>query len=348
MENLFSIQSQNVFSVDHNGDLKVECTPLHHTHFCSFAHLDSPSYIPHSYNYRIYIGLCQLCDHINRILYTKRMFQKNSFRSSCTISAETWNYLELKLKGKIICKNYKVSKIGRLFLDNLSQHKKRFHEQSVSSIEIDTQESLQSIRRVSGCSFGVDVRVVPRLKDKVIGLGLDQHFNAVWPPRVVEMSLIVKNRQILKRKGSSQWYRVIPEESQWNFLLVIHVVMLIELHVVPIVLPELTNDDITSCSRKLDVIKILFDHTTSTVAISIVFTRMKVGGDIEYKHVLKSVSQNKMLSLINNIVINVGKRFLYEGRRWKVELIDGYIVYGSAVDGEGNIVVDKTNCTNNG
>ena len=70
VENSFCIQSQNIFSVDHNGDLKVECKALHHTHFCSFAHLDSPSYIPHSYNYRIYIGLCQLCDHINRIMHS--------------------------------------------------------------------------------------------------------------------------------------------------------------------------------------------------------------------------------------------------------------------------------------
>ena len=91
--------------------------------------------------------------------------------------------------------------------------------------------------------------------------------------------------------------------------------MPVGLPVVPIVLSELTNDDIASYSRKLDVIQIIFDHTTFTAAISIVFTRMKVGGDIECKHVLKSVSHNKILSVINNVVINVGKRFTYEGRR---------------------------------
>ena len=264
VENSFCIQSQNIFSVYHNGDLKVEYKVLHHAIFCSFAHHDSPSYISHSYNYRIYIGLCKLYDHINRILHTKRIFQKNGFRSSCTISAETWNYLELKLKGRTMCKNYKVSKVRRLFLDNLSQRKKRFHEQSVSSIEIDTQEILQSIRKLLGCSFGVGVRVVPRLKDKVIGLGIDQHLNAVWTPSVAEMNLIVKNRQILKKKGGSQWYGGVPEESLGD--------LPVELPIVPIVLPELTNDNIASCSRKLDVIQILFDHTTSTAAISIVFT----------------------------------------------------------------------------
>ena len=31
-----------------------------------------------------------------------------------------------------------------------------------------------------------------------------------------------------------------------------------------------------------------------------------------------------------------------------MELIDGNIVYGSAVDGDGNVVVDKNNCTNIG
>ena len=173
MENLFCIQSQNIFSVDHNSDLKVECKTLHHTIFCSFAHLDSPSYIPHSYNYRIYIGLCQLFDHINRIMYTKKMFQTNGFRSSCTINAETLNYLDLKLKGKTMCKNYKVSKVRKLFLDNLSQHKKRFHEQSVSSIGIDTQESLQSTKNELEFSFGVGVRIMSSLKDKVIVIGLD-------------------------------------------------------------------------------------------------------------------------------------------------------------------------------
>ena len=31
-----------------------------------------------------------------------------------------------------------------------------------------------------------------------------------------------------------------------------------------------------------------------------------------------------------------------------MDFIDRYIVYGSAVDGEGNIVVDKSDCTNIG
>ena len=113
-------------------------------------------------------------------------------------------------------------------------------------------------------------------------------------------------------------------------------------------LPKLTNNDIASCSKKLNVISIIFDHTTSTTAISIVFTRMKVVGDEESKHVMKSINHNKLLSVINNIVINVGKRFTYEGRRWQVEFLNGGIIYGFAVDGEGNIVVDKTNCSNIG
>ncbi len=124
------------------------------------------------------------------------------------------------------------------------------------------------------------------------------------------------------------------------------VVMPVELSVVPIVLPELTYDDIASCIMKLDVIQIIFDHTTSTAAISIVFTRMKVGGDIECMHVLKSISHNKMLSVINNVVIDVGKMFSYQERRWQVEFIDEVIVCGSAVDGDGNVVVDKINCIN--
>ena len=40
--------------------------------------------------------------------------------------------------------------------------------------------------------------------------------------------------------------------------------------------------------------------------------------------------------------------FTYEDRMWQVEFIDGDIVHGSAIDGEGNIVVDKINCTNIG
>ena len=61
---------------------------------------------------------------------------------------------------------------------------------------IDTQESLQSVRRVLGSSFGVGVRVVPRIKDKVIVLGVDQHLNAVWPPSVANLKVIMNNRQI--------------------------------------------------------------------------------------------------------------------------------------------------------
>ena len=69
--------------------------------------------------------------------------------------------------------------------------------------------------------------------------------------------------------------------------------MPVKFHVVSIMLSGLTNDDIASCRRKLDVIQIIFDHTTSTAAISIVFNHIKVGGDIECKHVLKSVSHIK-------------------------------------------------------
>ena len=351
VENSFSIDSQNMFCIDHNGDLKVECCTLNPYIFLSFAHLHSPSYFPHSYNYRIYIGLCQLCDHFNRILHTKRMFQKNGFRSSISLSVEVWKYLECRLKETTTVSNYEVSKVRRLFLDNLSQHKKRFHDQCVSRLVIDTQESLQSARRVLGSSFGVGVRVVPRIKDKVIVLGVDQHLNAVWPPSVANLKVIMQNRQILKRKGAKgieQGDGVVPGERSMGMVPDgMPVVLPVVLPVVPIVGP-MTNDDIASCSRKLDVIQITFDHTTSTAAISIVFTRMKVGGDIECMHVLKSISHNKMLSVINNVVIDVGKRFSYQERRWQVELIDGNIVYGSAVEGDGNIVVDKNNCTNIG
>ena len=100
-----------------------------------------------------------------------------------------------------------------------------------------------------GCSFGVGFRVILRLKDKVKVLGLDQHLNAVWPHSVAEMNLIMKNRHTWKRKdrkGSSQRYWVVPEESLGNLPDVMPVVMHVELHVVPNVLPELTNDDIAS------------------------------------------------------------------------------------------------------
>ena len=47
VENLFCIKIQNNFSVNYNGDLKVECWPIHYNLFFSFSHLNSPSYVPH-------------------------------------------------------------------------------------------------------------------------------------------------------------------------------------------------------------------------------------------------------------------------------------------------------------
>lgn len=49
----------------------------------------------------------------------------------------------------------------------------------------------------------------------------------------------------------------------------------------PVVLPDLpkstqTSDDITRCSRTLNVIQVIFDYTISTVTISIVFTCVKM------------------------------------------------------------------------
>lgn len=73
----------------------------------------------------------------------------------------------------------------------------------------------------------------------------------------------------------------------------------------------LTNDNIANCGKKIDVIEIIFDHITSTTAISIVFTCMKVDEKIECEYDLKSINRNKLFSIINNVVSTDGKYLYY-------------------------------------
>ena len=78
----------------------------------------------------------------------------------------------------------------------------------------------------------------------------------------------------------------------------------------------LTHDDIASCNRKLDVFQIICDHPISTIFMYIVFTCMKLDGDMECNHVLKSIQHNTLLFVINNVEITVGERFIQMGKRW--------------------------------
>ena len=54
----------------------------------------------------------------------------------------------------------------------------------------------------------------------------------------------------------------------------------------------LTDDEILSCGRKMDMIQMKFDHATLIVAVTVVFTRLIVSEDNLVIEIIKSIGHN--------------------------------------------------------
>lgn len=101
--------------------------------------------------------------------------------------------------------------------------------------------------RILFCSYvGYGVRSAPRLKYKIKILEVGENMDDVWPPSEVSAKLV--NREGIKSKGhvdvaSGRLDVVVAGYSCHTNAPVLY-----------LVLPVMNNDDIISCSRKLNVI----------------------------------------------------------------------------------------------
>jgi len=84
----------------------------------------------------------------------------------------------------------------------------------------------------------------------------------------------------------------------------------------------LTNGEIISCARKCDMIQVSFDHATSTVAVTVIFTRLIVGEDNLVIDILKSIGHNQLVESLAVVNCEVGVEFMQDGQWWTIEEIN--------------------------
>jgi len=184
IENSYFIYSE----LEYKSDILYNMTimqPNEHTEFCP------PGLC---YNSRIYSSLGAFRDSVNKMLHTKRMFQANGYRINQFLSLECYKYLVLKCKGKCVIEHRKVDRVRRIFLSDLAQEKRKYINQTVSIIRIETAEHLQHLRSILGATFGTGARATPRLKDGVLPVRLHSVINAVNPPDNVTLENIKKRK----------------------------------------------------------------------------------------------------------------------------------------------------------
>ena len=92
-----------------------------------------------------------------------------------------------------------VGRVRRLFLSDLAQEKRKFHREKITTIKIETEEELVSLRKIFGSAFGAGARYSPRLKDGVLRVKQNSTINAVCPPSEESLSKIkrYKKRKIV-------------------------------------------------------------------------------------------------------------------------------------------------------
>ena len=207
-----------------------------------------------------------------------------------------------------------VSRVRRLFLSDLAQEKRKFHREKITTIKIETEEELVSLRKIFGSAFGAGARCSPRLKDGVLRVKQNSTINAVCPPSEESLSKIKRYK---KRKNRID--RIVCLHDCAN---------------------TLTNDELLSSKSKLDMIQIKFDHSTSVAVITVIFTRLIVGDDAHVIKVLKSIQHNQLVEKIISVELELGTEFVRGGRTWMIEEIVGSIITASNSDDE-TITVNK-------
>ena len=184
IHNSFYTYSRVEYSMSSSAEISISSSSIHHSHFLPFAFSNSSSHshVFHSFNSRIFHSLGALRDATNKLMHTKRMFQRNGYRLNHYMSAECWGYLCLRLAGKCAIVDGEVERVRQLFLSDLAQEKRKFHRQHITTITIECQEELVSVRKIFGSSFCAGARCAPKLKNGVLPIKIHSAINVVNPP----------------------------------------------------------------------------------------------------------------------------------------------------------------------
>ena len=138
IENSFYCYSTIWYSMSSSAEISISSSNIHHSQFMPFAlsRSSSQSHPSHSFNSMICHSLGALRDATNKLMHTKRMFQRNGYRLNHYMSAEYWRYLCSRLEGKCVIVDGEVERVRRLFLSDMAQEKKKFHSQHITTITI--------------------------------------------------------------------------------------------------------------------------------------------------------------------------------------------------------------------
>ena len=315
--NSYYIYSGIRYSMNSSAEIELTCCTIHHSQFQSFANTHSSSLLPvsPSFNSRLYNALGALRGCCNKLMHTKRMFQRNGYTTNHYLSAECFSYICGRLRGACVIVDGEVDRVRRLFLSDLAQEKRKFHSQKITTIKIETEEELVSLRKIFGSSFCAGARCAPRLKDGVLPVKLHSAINAVCPPSQDSLIKIKRYKKRKLNKNNCCCLTVCPHDSN-------------------LCCDQLTHDEQLSCSSKLDMFQIKFDHSTSVAAITVIFTRLIVGEDLHVVKVLKLIGHNQLVESLNSVELEVGAEFVRDGRKWMVEAIVGSIITASNSDDE--------------
>jgi len=294
ISNSYYLYSHIEYKIDINANLEIEanCRLMHHSHHTEFH----PAGI--CYNSRIYSSLGAFRDTLNKLMHTKRMFQANGYRINQYLSSECFKYIVYKCKGKCVLEDRKVDRVRRIFLSDLAQEKRKFLNQTLTVIRIETADQLKYFHTTLGSTIGTGARVTSRLKDGILPVRLHSVINEVYPP----------DNETLKKIKISKKRKCADPDRQY------------------------CDDDLICGDRKYYLIQISFDQTTSVAAIAVVFTCMIVGEENCCVNVLSDIAHNILVDNLTSVDLVVGTLFLYDDKRWMVEEIDGDDVTASNND----------------
>ena len=186
VENSYYCYSTIRFSMSSSAEISVASSIIHHSQSLPFAFSNPPSnlHFSHTFNSRTFHSLSLLRDVTNKLMHTRHMFQKNGYRLNHYLSAECWGYLCLRLEGKCCIMDGEVERVRRLFLSDLAQERKNFHRQRVTTITIECQEELVSLRNIFCSSFCAGARchyAAPSdLRSSVVEGGLEKANGKDW------------------------------------------------------------------------------------------------------------------------------------------------------------------------
>ena len=186
-----------------------------------------------------------------------------------------------------------------------------------------------SVRKIFGSSVCAGARCAPKLKDGVLPIKIHSAINVVNPPSKGSIMKIKRYKKKMKMSRS----------CNNNNRLCVDDVCLIDSPV------QLTNDELLCCNSKMDMCQLKFDHTTSVVAVTVVFTRLIVGEDQHVIEALRSIGHNQLVEILVVTDLEVGTEFQHDGRLWMVEALDGNIITISNSD-DDVITIDKNLITN--